>query len=61
VTQQVVEEVQRNKLEAAKFLVRQFGQFKLQTFAVPDHLFGADAGQSKIIKAQMAEILQRIE
>jgi hypothetical protein len=43
VTQQVVEEVQRNKLkETAAFLAKQFGELKLQTFAVPDHLFGTD-------------------
>lgn len=62
VTQQVVEEVQRNKLkEAATFLVKQFGDLKLETFAVPDHLFGTDASQSKNIKDQMGEIIEKIK
>jgi hypothetical protein len=62
VTQQVVEEVQRNKLkEAAAFLAKQFGELRLQTFAVPDHLFGTDATQSKNIKDQMGEIIEKIK
>jgi hypothetical protein len=62
VTQQVVEEVQRHKLkEAAAFLAKHFGELKLQTFAVPDHLFGTDASQSKSIKDQMGEIVKKID
>jgi hypothetical protein len=62
VTQQVVEEVQRNKIEVATaFLAKQFGELKLQTFAVPDHLFGTDVSKSKNILEQMGEIVQRIK
>ena len=62
VTRQIVEEVQRNKIEVVKtFLSKQFGELKLQTFAIPDHLFGTDATQSKSIKEQMSEIVQRIK
>ena len=43
------------------FLTKQFGELKLQTFAIPDHLFGTDAAESKNIKEQMSEIVQKIK
>jgi hypothetical protein len=62
VTQQVVHEVQRNKiLVAAAFLAERFKDLKLQTFNVPDHLSGTSAGQGKGILQQMSEIGQKIK
>jgi hypothetical protein len=61
VTQQVVEEVQRNKISvAAAFLAKHFGELKLQTFNIPDHLCGTSSGQGNSILRQMGEIVQRI-
>jgi hypothetical protein len=62
VTQQVVEEVQRNKISvAAEFLLQKFNALKLQTFNVPDHLSGTIDGQSKGILKQMREIGKLVE
>jgi hypothetical protein len=61
VTQQVVEEVHRNKiLVAAGFLNDKFKELKLQTFPVPDHLFGTSGGQNDSIRAQMSAIIEKI-
>jgi hypothetical protein len=62
VTRQVVEEVQRNKLAAiAEFLVNNLKKLKLQTFQVPDHLFGTGGGRNDAIRSQMSELLKQIE
>jgi hypothetical protein len=62
VTQQVVGEVQRNKIAvAAEFLFQKFKALKLPTFNVPDHLSGTVDGQSKDILRQMREIGQLVE
>jgi hypothetical protein len=62
VTQQVVNEVQRNKIEvAAGYLADKFKELKVQTFNVPDHLSGTDAGRSKGILQQMRDIGQKIK
>ncbi len=62
VTQQVVDEVNRRKIEvAADFLIRHFTALKLQTYKVPDHLFGTTAEESKSILGTMSEIHQHIE
>lgn len=62
VTQQIVDEVQRNKiLVAAAFLGQKCKEMKLQTFNVPDHLSGTSGGQSQGILRQMSEIGQKIE
>ena len=62
VTQQVVDEVNRRKIEvAANFLARHFTALKLQTYKVPDHLFGTTAEESKSILGTMSEIHQHIE
>jgi hypothetical protein len=62
VTRQVVDEVNRRKIEVtADFLTRQFKTLKLQTYAVPDHLFGRTETHSKAILAKMKEIGQQIE
>jgi hypothetical protein len=56
VTQQVVNEVQRNKIQvAAQFLTQKFKEIKVQTFGVPDHLSGTSVGQGKDIPQQMSE------
>jgi hypothetical protein len=47
VTEQVVNEVQRNKIEAASdFLKKHFGILKLETFPLPNHLFGTSEDQN---------------
>ncbi len=56
VTQQVVDEVTRNKIEAACVLSNQLTALKLQTFKVPDHLFGATQDESKTILKNMKTI-----
>src|SRR5579871_6910643 len=62
VTQQVVEEVQRKKIGVSvRFLNDQFKELKLQTFQIPDHLFGTTAEQSKTIREQMGEIIKNIK
>lgn len=64
VTRQVVEEVQRNKInEAADFLKRQLTEQrlpKLPGFDVPDHLFGANANDSKRIREQKDAVAKAI-
>jgi hypothetical protein len=62
VTQQVVAEVQRNKISvAAAFLLQKFKELNLQTFDVPDHLSGTVDGQNKDILNQMREIKKSVE
>jgi PIN domain len=62
VTQQVVAEVQRNKIQiAAEFLNKNFTQLKLQTFNVPDHLSGTSDGWRNDILQQMREFGQKIK
>lgn len=62
VTQQTVNEVQRNKvLVAATFLAEKFKLLKLQTFNVPDHLSGSSEGQGKQILQGMSEIVEHIK
>lgn len=61
VTQQVVAEVQRNKISvAARFLGQTLSELKLRTFNVPDHLSGTTAGQGEAILNQMGDIVQMI-
>jgi PIN domain len=62
VTQQIVNEVQRNKIKvAAEFLKMKSQALKLQTFNVPDHLSGTSMGQDKNILQQMREVVQKTE
>jgi hypothetical protein len=62
VTQQVVAEVQRNKIQvAADFLRAQFKELKIQTFNIPDHLSGTGTEQGKNILQQMKEVKQQID
>ena len=57
VTQQVVDEVTRNKIEAAYILLsKQFSEIKFQTFKVPDHLFGTTQDESRTILEKMKTI-----
>jgi hypothetical protein len=63
VTRKVVDEVKRNKInETARFLTKHFRDVpKVQTYKVPDQLFGASETQSTSIRGQMKEIGQKIE
>jgi hypothetical protein len=62
VTQQVVDEVIRNKIEVtAAFLSNKFAELKLHTFNVPDHLSGATQDESKAILNNMKKIHEDIE
>jgi hypothetical protein len=62
VTRKVVDEVKRNKInETARFLTKHFRDVpKVQTYKVPDQLFGASETQSASIRGQMTEISQKI-
>src|SRR5438046_1962593 len=62
VTQRVVDEVQRNKIQvAADFLAAKFKELKLATFNVPDHLSGTDTEQGKGILHEMSEVGLRLK
>ena len=63
VTQQVVDEVKRNKIAVmADFLTKELkGLTPQQTFSMLDHLFGATEEQSKRIQRQMKEIHSKIK
>jgi len=62
VTQQVVNEVQRNKiLVAADFLRKKSKELKLQTFNLPDHLSNTSIEQRNDILQRMSEIDQKIK
>ncbi len=61
VTQQIVNEVQRNKIVAvADFMKDKFQKMGLQGFNLPDHLYST-ADQSKEISKQMKEISTNIK
>lgn len=61
VPQQVVNEVQRNKVSvAAEFLGQKFRELRVQTFNVPDHLSGSKQGQGDDILQQLKKIGQDI-
>ena len=62
VTQQVVDEVQRNKiLVAADFLRNKSKELKLPTFNLPDHLSSTSIEQRNNILQRMSEIHQKIK
>lgn len=62
VTQQVVDEVKCNKIAVtAGFLTTQFKELKLQTYDVPDHLFGTTEEQSKRILDKMKKLCEEIK
>jgi hypothetical protein len=61
VTQQVVSEVQRNKiLVAAEFLGQKCKELKIKGFNLPDHLSTTSIDQRKDILQQMKEITRKI-
>jgi hypothetical protein len=61
VTQQVVREVQRNKIRvAADFLQQQCKELKIQTFGLPDHLSNTYTDQRKNISEQMTDLTTKI-
>ena len=62
VTQRVVDEVQRNKIQvAADYLAAKFKELKLITFSVPDHLTGVEAGQGVGILQEMGNVSNRLK
>ncbi len=61
ITVQVVQEVQRRKLEvAAGFLSRQFENLKLRNVGVPDHLFDISGETASKLREKLSDIGQRI-
>jgi hypothetical protein len=61
VTQQVFNEVKRNKIRvAADFLQQQCKELKIQTFGLPDHLSSTCNDQRKNIREQMSAITTNI-
>jgi len=57
VTQQIVDEVQRNKLRAAADFLRTKSQgMKLHGINVPDHFSGSESGKNQAILGQMKDI-----
>src|SRR5437773_92664 len=61
VTIQLVEEVQRRKLQVAKeFLIRQFENLKLRSFGIPDHLFDISGETATKLHEKLRDISQRI-
>ncbi len=62
VTQQVLNEVQRNKIVvAAEFLKEKFQKLKLQTFNLPDHLSSTYTNQRQDILDQMSKIIKDVK
>jgi hypothetical protein len=62
VTQQVVNEVERNKIQvAADFLRKKSMDSKLQTFNLPDHLSSNSIDQRKDILQRMSQIVYSIK
>lgn len=61
VTQQAVDEVQRNKLKAtADFLARHFVEVKANTFALPDHFCGTTSEQIGNIRKKMKGVSKAV-
>ncbi len=61
VTQRVVDEVQRNKIQvAADYLAAKFKELKLLTFNVPDHLTGAGKDHGANILQEMSDVSKRL-
>ena len=62
VTQQVVNEVQRNKVRVAiEFINSKFKDLQLQMFNVPDHLTGVNPDEGKALRKQMIDIAKQIK
>ena len=62
VTEQIVQEVERNKLQvAAEFLAKQFEQLKVSSFGVPDHLFDISEELEAKLREQLGEIGDKIK
>lgn len=62
VTVQLVEEIQRNKLQVAgDFLAKQFEQLKVRGFDVPDHLFDISGETAAKLREKLNDIDQRIK
>lgn len=62
VTQQIVDEVQRNKLSAAADFLRAKSQgMKLHSINVPDHFSGSETGKNQEILGQMRNISKSVK
>ena len=62
VTDQIVQEVERNKLQvAAAFLTKQFEQLKVSSFGLPDHLFDISDELEAKLREQLGEIAAKIK
>lgn len=62
ITVQVVEEVQRSKLQVtAAFLTKQFEQLKVRGFDIPDHLFDISGDTAAELRKKLHNIDQRIK
>jgi hypothetical protein len=62
VTQQIVGEVQRNKIQVATYFLREkFKEVKLPGFGVPEHLSSSSASQGKDILQQMGDIREKMK
>ncbi len=62
VTAQVVEEVQRRKLQLAQeFLTRHFKNLEFRNFEVPDHLFDISGETTAKLREKLGDIGQRIK
>ena len=62
VTQQVFNEVQRNKIQvAANHFNDKLKELKLQTFGLPDHFSSTNIDQPKDIQQQMSKIVAQIK
>jgi PIN domain len=62
VTEQIVQEVERNKLQvAADFLAMQFEQLKVRSFDVPDHLLDISGELETKLREQLREIGDKIK
>jgi hypothetical protein len=62
ITMQIVEEIQRKKLQvAADFLAKQFEQIKVRGFDIPDHLFDISGETATKLRKELNDIHQKIK
>jgi ribosome biogenesis SPOUT family RNA methylase Rps3 len=62
VTVQIVEEVQRNKLQVmAKFLTKHFEQLKVRRLGVPDHLFDISVDTTTSLRKKLDDLSKSID
>ena len=62
VTAQVVDEVQRRKVEVtARFLTREFQKLNMSHFPIPEHLFGATGEKVERLRKELQHIHENID